>query len=475
MANVLIIDDDRVFCDVLSRRVSRLGHHSAFALTLSHGEEMANQREFDVIMLDVQLPDGNGIEAIPRFQALAHSPEVIIITGSGSPDGAELAIKWGAWDYVQKPASVEAITLPLLRALEFRKEKNQARSRLSLKRKEIIGSSPQLVSCLELVGQAAQTDVSILIQGETGTGKELLARAIHDNSSRSKGAFIVVDCGAIPENLVEGLLYGHEKGVFTGADKKQIGLIEQANQGTLFLDEIGELPLAIQTAFLRVLQEHRYRPLGSTKEKESDFRLVSASNRDMEKRVKEGHFREDLLYRIRAFSIISPPLRERLNDISELSMYYVTKKCETSGILTKGFSPDFFEAINAYDWPGNIRDLFNTLDSAMVSAGEQPILFPQHLPVKIRSQIARTSASTTQAVPGPVQDNPGMQNVETNLSASYKDFKDQLLTTGEKHYFTEICTQAKGNPAQACIRSGLSKSRLYHFLQKHGISLADYK
>jgi len=479
MANVLIIDDDRVFCDVLSRRVSRLGHHSAFALTLSHGEELAGQREFDLIMLDVQLPDGNGIEAIPRFQALAHSPEVIIITGSGSPDGAELAIKWGAWDYVQKPASVDAITLPLLRALEFRREKKQAHSRLSLKRDGIIGSSPQLASCLDQLAQAAQTDVSILIQGETGTGKELLARAIHNNSRRNKGAFVVVDCGAIPDALVEGLLYGHEKGIFTGADKKQIGLVELADQGTLFLDEIGELPLSAQTAFLRVIQEHRYRPLGGKKEKESDFRLVSATNRDMEERVKQGHFREDLLYRIRAFSIISPPLRERIEDISELSMYYISKKCKTSGILTKGFSPDFFEAINTYDWPGNIRELFNTLDSAMVSAGDQPVLFPQHLPVKIRSQIARTSVSTPGANPAFVADNAGItggiQNFEENLSASYRDFKDQLLAAGEKQYFTQICTQAGGNAVQACKRSGLSKSRLYHFLQKHGISLSDYK
>lgn len=473
MANVLIVDDDRVFCDVLSRRVSRLGHYSVFALTLKDGIEMAGKREFDVIMLDVQLPDGNGIEAISKFHAQAYSPEVIIITGSGNPDGAELAIKWGAWDYIQKPASVEAITLPLIRALDFRREKKETQSPLSLKRESIIGSSPQLLSCLDLVAQASQTDISILIQGETGTGKELLARAIHENSQRHDQPFIVVDCGAIPESLVEGLLYGHEKGVFTGADKKQIGLVEQAHNGTLFLDEIGELPLSIQTAFLRVLQEHKYRPLGSKAEKISDFRLVSATNRNLETCVEESLFREDLLYRIRAFSITSPPLRDRSEDISELAMYYVAKKCKALEILTKGFSPDFFEAINTYDWPGNIREFFNTLDSALVSAGEQPVLFPQHLPVKIRTQIARANASDSQEKTIPPI--PSVLTSDKKEPEPYKEFRDQLLAAGEKQYFYDICQLAKGNVKEACKQSGLSKSRLYHFLQKHGMSLSDYK
>ncbi len=470
MANVLIVDDNRVFCDILSRLVSRLDHYSVFALTLKDGIEMADKREFDVIMLDVQLPDGNGIEAISQFQAQAYSPEVIIITGSGTPDGAELAIKWGAWDYIHKSASVEAITLPLIRALDFRREKKQTQPQLPLKRDNLIGSSPQILSCLDLVAQAAQTDISILIQGETGTGKELLARAIHENSHRRDQPFIVVDCGAIPESLVEGLLYGHEKGVFTGADKKQIGLVEQANNGTLFLDEIGELPLSIQTAFLRVLQEHQYRPLGSKTEKVSDFRLVAATNQDMEIRVAQGHFREDLLYRIRAFSIISPPLRDRSEDISELAMYYVAKQCKASEILTKGFSSDFFKAITTYDWPGNVRELFNTLDSALVSAGEQPVLFPQHLPVKIRTQIARTNAADSQektVLPVVIADKKKPEH--------YKNFRDQLLAKGEKQYFHDICQLTKGNVKEACKQSGLSKSRLYHFLHKHGIALLNYK
>jgi two-component system, NtrC family, response regulator len=475
MANVLIIDDDRVFCDFLSRRINRLGHNTVFTLTLEDGLNMANSREFDVILLDVQLPDGNGIQSIPQFQELDYSPEIIIITGSGNPNGAELAIEWGAWDYIEKPSSGEAITLPLIRAIEYRKEKANIDTTLVLKRDDIVGSSPEIKSCLNLIAQASSSDVSVLIQGETGTGKELLAGAIHLNSRRSSQPFIVVDCGAIPESLVEGLLFGHEKGIFTGADKKQIGLVEQAHNGTLFLDEVGELPLSIQKAFLRVLQEKKYRPLGSKIERASDFRLISATNRQLGKMVRENTFREDLLYRIQSFSVISPPLRERPEDISELSMYHVAKQCQNMDIPMKAFSPDFFEAIESYEWPGNVRELFNTIDSAMASAGEQPILFPQHLPVKIRKKITTFGLKrhTDQTL---IQDS--VSEVSSNLDDSlgtYKNFRDHLLDAGERYYFLKICEQAKGNVKDACNITGLSQSRLYFFMQKHTISLSDFK
>lgn len=211
MATILIIDDDRVFCDVLSRAVSRLGHNSTFALTLKDGLETVLSQDFDVVMLDVQLPDGNGITAIPRIREMPSPPEVIIITGSGDPDGAELAIKCGAWDYIEKPASADAMTLPLIRALEYRKEKQAKAPLTALDRKEIIGDSPKMKACLDLVAQAANSDINVLITGETGTGKELLARTIHQNSPRNNEPFIVIDCSVLPEPLVESLLFVHEK------------------------------------------------------------------------------------------------------------------------------------------------------------------------------------------------------------------------------------------------------------------------
>ena len=198
MAAILIIDDDRIFCDVLSRAIGRLGHTVTFSLTLKEGLEMVSSQEFDVVMLDVQLPDGNGLTAISKIRVKPSPPEVIIITGTGDPDGAELAIKWGAWDYVEKPASIEAMTLPLIRALEYRREKQGRKPLLTLDRKGVIGESDQMRTCLDLLAQAADSAVNILITGETGTGKELLARCTHKNSPRANGPFVVVDCSALP-------------------------------------------------------------------------------------------------------------------------------------------------------------------------------------------------------------------------------------------------------------------------------------
>ncbi|MBW1779643.1 MAG: sigma-54-dependent Fis family transcriptional regulator [Deltaproteobacteria bacterium] len=473
MASVLIIDDDRVFCDVLSRAVNQLGHHTSFSLSLKDGLDMADSREFDVIMLDVQLPDGNGIEAIPLIRETASPPEVIIITGSGDPDGAELSIKCGAWDYIEKPASVQAMTLPLIRALEYRKEKSDKKRLTTLDRKGIVGESVKMRSCLDLAAQAANSDVNALITGETGTGKELFAKAIHLNSARAMEPFIVVDCGAIPEAIVESLLFGHEKGSFTGAEKSRIGLIKHADGGTLFLDEVGELPLSLQKAFLRVLQEHRFRPIGSKTEHHSNFRLVAATNRHLEEMVKEGKFREDLLYRLQSFIIHLPPLRERPEDIMDLVMYHAARICENSNIMTKGFSPDFFEILRAYHWPGNVRELFNAVHSALTTAANEPVLYPRHLPVQIRAKVARENVSKEQKPQSHKEDINDDEVFPINESlVTYKDYRTRLLENGEKRYFTTIASMARGNVKEACQLSGLSKSRLYYFLKKYGISLS---
>ena len=235
-----------------------------------------------MVFLDVRMPDGDGLAMLPLIQAARSAPEIIIMTGFGNASGAELAITSGAWDYIEKGSSVKEITLSLVRALEYRKQKrssNSTRNVVMLKRDAIIGISPAIKACLEQVAQAAECDASVLVTGETGSGKELFARAIHENSRRAPKPFVVVDCAALPDTLVESLLFGHEKGAFTGAEQSRSGLVAQANGGTLFLDEVGELPLSMQKAFLRVLQEHRFRPVGSHREVCSDFRLVAATNR----------------------------------------------------------------------------------------------------------------------------------------------------------------------------------------------------
>ena len=481
MADVLIIDDDLLLCKILSDEINKLGHSPTFVLNLRDGLQLAGSRAFDVIMLDVQLPDGNGIEQIPRLLNLSTSPDVIIMTAAGDPDGAEISIKCGAWDYIQKPASAKAMMLPLIRALEYRAEKNKKLSLITLDRKGIIGESPALRKCLELVAHAAATDANVLITGETGTGKELLSRAIHRNSSRKNQAFVIVDCSVIPENLVESLLFGHEKGAFTSAEKSKSGLIKQADKGTLFLDEVGELPLGVQKSFLRVLQERRFRPVGSKKEEKSDFRLIAATNRDLEDMARQGKYREDLLYRLNSFLITAPPLRERKEDISELAISFVTGACRNANITTKGFSSEFLEFLNTYDWPGNIRELFNVLNSSLAAAVNNDILYPYHLPVSIRARIVRKAVKPRdEGIKGTRRDQQmsphpeGFNMVGGSSIDSYKAFKTQLIERGEKEYFFSLARIAEGNSQNACHLSGLSRSRLYHFLKKYSISLSDF-
>ena len=276
-----------------------------------------------MILLDVGLPDGNGLDAIARIQKAESRPQIIIITASGDQNGAELAIRNGAWDYIQKPASVHDMALSIIRAIQYREERKGKRQGAGaprlLKLDGIVGNCPKMKERFELVAQAADTETNVLITGETGTGKELFASAIHNNSLRAKKPFVVVDCSALPETLVESILFGHDKGAFTGAQKAREGLIKQADGGTLFLDEVGELPFPVQKAFLRVLQERRFRPVGTGAEISSDFRLIAATNRDLQKLVLEGVFRDDFLFRLRSFIIELPPLREREEDIAEIT------------------------------------------------------------------------------------------------------------------------------------------------------------
>lgn len=475
MSNILIIDDDRFFCDMLTLAIDELGHNSTFSLTLEDGIRNALSGRFDIILIDVNLPDGNGINAIPKIRQMPAAPEVIIITGRSDPDGADLAIRCGAWDYLAKPASLNTLTLSLNRAIEFRKQKQIHDSLTMLDRKGIIGNSQIIRTCLEKAAQAARSDASILITGETGTGKELFARAIHRNSARADHPFVVVDCGALPETLVESLLFGYDRGAFTGADKRKIGLIRQADGGTLFLDEIGELPLHMQKAFLRVLQEHRYRPIGGHQEEHSDFRLIGATNRNLNQMVEEGQFRRDLYFRLNSLTIELPALRERTEDLKELAMYFISKTCEKSGMMKKGFSPDFFQILENYPWPGNVRELFNSLDSALIASCDQPVLYPFHLPVPIRATAARAAFDMNSYPDSAISSHSGNEMLSCMEEMTFKEYRDSLLEIGQKKYFSMLVSRTRGNCQEACSQSGLSKSRLYHFLQKCNLSLTGIK
>jgi len=466
MSNILIIDDEKLLCDTLSRYVQRIGHDTTYALSLEDGLKEVLSNTFDVVFLDVRLPDGNGLDALPRIQKAPSAPEVIIITGEGDPDGAEIAIKSGAWAYIEKPLSMEKITLQLVRALQYHEEKAGKKQPVVLKSEGIVGSSPQLETCLDLLAQIANSNVNILITGETGTGKELFAKAIHKNSSRAGKNFIVVDCTALPETLVESMLFGHEKGAFTGAEKARVGLIKEADGGTLFLDEVGELPLTVQNDFLRVLQEYRFRPLGSNKEIESNFRLISATNRDLEGMVESGQFRQDLFFRLHSFIIELPPLRTRPKDIKDLTMHYMVNLCERYGMETKGISPDFFDALIAYDWPGNVRELIHAIERVITIARFEPTLFPKHLPTQIRIHEARASVGKGQAS----REEPKEENQPIHTLPRLQDVREAALSKVERQYLYDLMLLTKRDMKEASRISGLSRSRLYDLLQKYEIS-----
>ncbi len=470
MANVLIIDDDRQMCRMLAQTIESMSHFSVCANTIKEGLEAVTTNDFDVVFLDVNLPDGTGLEILPRIRNLQPPPEVIIITGEGGPDGAELAIQNGAWDYIQKPFSLNKVRLPIKRILQYREElKKVEKKSIALKLDGFVGTGPVMAPFLDSVAQAANSDANVLILGETGTGKELCAKTIHANSARADNSFVVVDCAALHSTLVESTLFGFEKGSFTGADRARDGLIKQADKGTLFLDEIGELSLEHQKSFLRVLQEKRFRAIGSKKEIKSDFRLLAATHQDLDKMSNGGKFRKDLLFRLRSIVIDIPPLREHPDDIKALVSYYMNRIYNKLGMDMKGYSPEFLDAICAYPWPGNIRELINTLEGIISAAQFEATLFPKHLPEYIRIQLARTKASS------PVDQNQAGQfsrnsaPLETHLPF-YRDFRERVLADADKTYFQNLMAATRGSVKDACRISGLGRTRLYTILKKYNIS-----
>ncbi len=472
MANILIVDDDKSLCKMLQHKLGYLQHNAIMAHTLFDGIESLEKTEFDVILLDVRLPDGSGLAVLPRFKASSSNPEVIIITGEGEPRGAELAIKAGAWDYIEKPISMSDLELQLARALQYRHERGAGTAVMALKRENLIGSSAPVNACLDLVAQCAATSTNVFITGETGTGKELFARVIHENSAYADQNFVVVDCAALPEQLTESMLFGHVKGAFTGADKSKDGLIKLAHGGTLFLDEVGELPLSMQKRFLRVLQERRYRPVGSSKEIESHFRLISATNRNLEKMTAEKQFRKDLLFRLRTFSIELPALKNRKNDIKALVLHYIANLCHYHGLETKGFVPEFLEVMQMHNWPGNVRELINTLEKAILSASTSPVIYPMHLPDALRlkylesSKIKKPSTKETENTGSP---HKTLILPSFDSLPNLKTYRERLLEQGETEYLRQLMREAHNDIPKACKISGLAKSRLYTLIKKYQI------
>lgn len=480
MASVLIIDDDVQIGSMLTDLVTSVDHKAEYVTTLQAGLERARNGSFDVVFLDVCMPDGRGLDIMEDVFDVEFPPEIIVITGKGDSADAETAIKKGAWDYIQKPFSPKNIIQPLNRILQYRDGiRSISKPDTDLIRGNIIGNSSAITESLSKMAKAAQTSSNVLITGETGTGKELFARAIHENSERRDKKFIVIDCAALPETLAESALFGHEKGSFTGADRTTKGLVSLADGGTLFLDEVGEMEASLQKVFLRVLQERKFRPVGSKSELNSNFRLIAATNRDPETMVGELNFREDLLYRLNAIPIKLPPLRDRPEDLEDLVIQYVAKVCDAHGCKKKSYSREFINTLKQYSWPGNVREFVNTIEAVISDAFYEPILFPKHLPEAIRIKAVTSGMKRkSRAVEEKVLESPGIQEKVTVTAPAieiagelptFKEYRNEALREVETDYLQKLMKATRGNIKKACAISGLGRTRLYTLLKNNSV------
>lgn len=456
MARLLLIDDEQMMHVLFHDVAASMGHELDGAETLADGWSKAASGEHDVIFLDVLLPDGNGIDELERFKSLASHPEIIVMTSFGESSGAARVLEQGGWEYLTKPLTVEKIEQSMRDVITYRRNK-PVRPSGGARPSGIVGTSSQLLQCLNKVDEAAGMDVTAMIHGETGTGKELFARAVHDSSSRGKRPFVTLDCASLSPTLIGSQLFGHVRGAFTGADRSRDGVIAQAHTGTLFMDEIGELPLEMQASFLRVLETGHFRPVGGQKEQESDFRLVAATNKDLEEMARLGLFRSDLLYRLRGVTITLPPLRERREDLEPLVRHFMDRMCAETNGCEKQISDEFWATLRTYPWPGNVRELKHAIRRVLAAAQDGPVIYSRHLPTQIRIKAAQQGLSEAAPMPRSGSVAGGLPKL--------KIYRDKA----EREYVEMLLEQTDRNMKQAAEVAGVSRGYLYELLKKHGL------
>jgi DNA-binding NtrC family response regulator len=386
--SLLVVDDDAVARDLLSEVLTREGYRVRTAPGGAECLALATAEPFDLALVDLRMPDVDGLEVLRRLASIQPGVPVVILTAFGSVDTAIEAIRAGAYDYLSKPFRMEEIKLVVRRALEAQRllrENRQYRQELrELHRVEnLVGQSPSMVEIYKLIARVAALDTTVLILGETGTGKELVARSIHYASARADRPFVVIDCAALPETLFESELFGHERGAFTGAVAARRGLLETASGGTCLLDEIGELSPALQAKLLRALQERTVRRVGGNEPIAIDVRFLAATNRDLRKAVEESRFREDLYFRLDVVSMIVPPLRERPEDIPLLAQHFLSKHAASTGKAVGGFARETLALLERHAWPGNVRELEHAVERA-VALGSSELLLPDDFPPGLR-------------------------------------------------------------------------------------------
>jgi two-component system nitrogen regulation response regulator NtrX len=400
-ASILIVDDEESILTSLSDILRDEGYDVGVAKNGVDALRAYTMDPPDLMLLDIWMPEMDGMETLRRVRELAPTAQVMMMSGHGSIETAVKAIKLGAYDYIEKPLSLENVTLRVKHALDqYRLEQENRTLRTTVQRKfELVGQSPAMQQLRQLIQTAGPTNSRVLIGGENGTGKELVARAIHMQSARANRPFVAVNCAAIPETLIESELFGHEKGSFSGATAMKRGQFEQADSGTLFLDEIADMSLNTQAKVLRALQEQQFTRVGGTKLLKVDVRVLAASNKNLLKEIEKGTFRDDLFYRLNVVPIIVPPLRERREDIPLLIRHFMKVHAEEQGLRTKEVSPEAMAVYQQYDWPGNIRELRNLIERLMIMVPES-VIGPAHAGIPLQ---AHSVESASQSIGGAIE------------------------------------------------------------------------
>jgi two-component system response regulator PilR (NtrC family) len=457
-ARILVVDDERSMRELLAIVLKREGHEVLVAENGTTAIALLEKEPIELLISDVRMPDISGVQVLAAAQRV--NPEIIgiMVTAFASTETAVEALRLGAYDYLSKPFNVDELKLKVRKALERRHlQQENALLKRALQNthqfSNIIGHSPGMHAVFQLIQTIAPTTSTVLVTGESGTGKELVARAIHFNSSRKERPFVALNCGALPETLLESELFGHMRGAFTGADTNKKGLIEVAEKGTIFLDEIGEMSPMMQVKLLRVLQERKFRRLGGTEEIEADIRIIAATNRDLGKLVAEGKFREDLFYRINVIPVRLPPLRDRLDDIPLLAEHFLAKYAGQIGRNFTGISPEAMRQLQAYTWPGNIRELENAIErAAALESG--PLVQASSLPEHVQAGVAAGAA--------------GGNGLDAPLPESGFDL-EQHVAEIEREYIAEALRRAGGVKSRAADLLGMSFRSFRYYMKKYNL------
>jgi two-component system, NtrC family, response regulator PilR len=467
---VLVVDDEPSMCEMLEVAIKKWGHRVKLTKNLKEAMAAIERGRIDIVLSDIKLPDGTGVELLNRIKTLPEKPPVLLMTAFGNTDAAVQAMKMGAFYYITKPFKLEELKLLLERALEDGNLKKENETLKAEVKKEfsfesIVGKTKTMKDMFEIIERVSNTKTNVLITGESGTGKELVARAIHYGGILKSKPFVAVNCGAIPENLIESELFGHKRGSFTGAVVDKDGLFQIADSGTIFLDEIGELPMTMQVKLLRVLQDRSFRPVGGTDNIKVDVRIISATNRNLEEQIAKGSFREDLYYRLNVINIKTPALRERKEDIPQLIEHFLRKFSLGMGKSVERVSDEALQALIEYPFPGNVRELENTMERAVALEGAGEISL-ESLPSSIK-KYTHQQVVQTQEVAKPASEKP-WENASVALNRGPIDL-EKIVGDLEREYILKALEKTGGVKKKAAALLGITFRSMRYRITKYGI------